>query len=238
MKLLPLLSKYSSAITLAIFISLLTVMQANAAAVWIEDRRLVSSDGTDGGSSQSPGTLFESWNATGNTSAYDQDSSVSSTGFSATGKATAWVVSSDNDFANGYGTSMFDMTFTLANSAILSVDGSVTGPNNEPFRSKTYFKIYSGDSVDPADVIFSTATDDPSNSLRVIDLDQQLSAGTYRIVARVSPSTADAPTIEQGYREIETFYNVTGTFTAVPVPAAAWLFGSALIGLASIKRKQ
>jgi hypothetical protein len=29
-----------------------------------------------------------------------------------------------------------------------------------------------------------------------------------------------------------------GTVSAVPVPAAAWLFGSALIGLAGIKRKK
>jgi hypothetical protein len=32
--------------------------------------------------------------------------------------------------------------------------------------------------------------------------------------------------------------NITLTFSEVPVPAAAWLFGSALIGLAGIKRKK
>ena len=32
--------------------------------------------------------------------------------------------------------------------------------------------------------------------------------------------------------------NITLTFSDVPVPAAAWLFGSALIGLAGIKRKK
>ena len=32
--------------------------------------------------------------------------------------------------------------------------------------------------------------------------------------------------------------NVEITFTTVPVPAAAWLFGSALLGLAGLRRKQ
>jgi hypothetical protein len=39
--------------------------------------------------------------------------------------------------------------------------------------------------------------------------------------------------------EASAFYSVSGAaITAVPVPAAAWLFGSALLGLAGIKRKK
>jgi hypothetical protein len=52
------------------------------------------------------------------------------------------------------------------------------------------------------------------------------------VVINGSMLTADFTTGGQGLS------NVTLTFSDVPVPAAAWLFGSALIGLAGIKRKK
>jgi hypothetical protein len=33
-------------------------------------------------------------------------------------------------------------------------------------------------------------------------------------------------------------YNVTGTYSVVPIPAAAWLMGSGLVGLATVARRR
>ncbi len=49
---------------------------------------------------------------------------------------------------------------------------------------------------------------------------------------------ASSAVIDPGPGPADSFQSITATPNAVPVPAAAWLFGSALVGLAGIGRKR
>ncbi len=60
---------------------------------------------------------------------------------------------------------------------------------------------------------------------------------TYNDITGAYESSFDFCVMAQG-SSCKGISNVEITFSTVPVPAAAWLFGSALIGLAGLKRKQ
>ena len=61
-----------------------------------------------------------------------------------------------------------------------------------------------------------------------INYNALLNAGEYRLVAKADPYFIQAMSD----------YNLTASFSAVPVPAAAWLFGSGLLGLIGLGAKR
>jgi hypothetical protein len=65
---------------------------------------------------------------------------------------------------------------------------------------------------------------------------QGLNAKFHTInLSNITSFTVEA---DQNYLMVDGLVGVTASVSAVPVPAAAWLFGSALIGLAGIGRKR
>ncbi len=125
-----------------------------------------------------------------------------------------------------YGDAVIDLDFSL--------DGTYTydffSRNMEAWgNANVYYDLYSYDSDS---IIFSSfltnGTDSPW-------LTGSLSAGSYNLIVE---AISDADGVSYAY-DIGSAYGDFGLeLTAVPVPAAVWLFGSGLIGLAGFARRK
>lgn len=90
----------------------------------------------------------------------------------------------------------------------------------------------------------TTVTNCVNNGGTLIDLCTQIAIGVPEATNLITASAPgvnpiiliDSSTVASPVGDI--FANTTYTFTAVPVPAAAWMFGSALVGLAGVGRKR
>jgi len=134
----------------------------------------------------------------------------------------------------GLDTATFDLTWT-ATSTITS------GYTNGTVTSQTTFNLLSG-------VGTTTVTNCVNNGGTLIDLCTQIALNTpaaTNLVVGSAPQQLpiiliDSSTVNSPVGDI--FANTTYTFNLpapeVPVPAAAWLFGSALVGLAGVGRKR
>lgn len=85
-----------------------------------------------------------------------------------------------------------------------------------------------------------TATNLATSDSITLTADSKFYLGLYNIVTDSLMFDSGSSTLSYGTEKL-TFSNGTSTFVVdvkeVPVPAAAWLFGSALLGLAGIRRK-
>ena len=122
--------------------------------------------------------------------------------------------------------------------AVIDLDFSLGGTYSYDFSSKwmeawdnanVYYGLYSYDS---GSVIFSNSL---TNGVDNPWLTGSLSAGSYNLIV-------EAITDADGLSYANGVGSANGSFglelTAVPVPAAVWLFGSGLIGLAGFARRK
>ena len=135
--------------------------------------------------------------------------------------------------------SEFDVSFSLTESTWLQFSGTrfvqtEFGPNVVASENSTLFETIAGA---PIDLAWSAPVCEELGAggrcTETLDALIQLGPGDCRL-AVTSYSYVDGINIEFGaYREVGTQLLVT---TAVPIPAAVWLFGSALAGLAGFRR--
>jgi len=170
-----------------------------------------------------PDNNFAQW-----TKAPQQVSDITTNGFSATG-----LVASTTEIDNYRSeASNFYFGFQLATAHTLLLSGTTwaeslgggTASVDVMVRDVTTFAL---------PVLFSSTINPTDNNSEQANIffDQLLNPGFYQIqiIARALDLNAASS------------FDVTGSLTssgAVPVPAAAWLFGSALVGLVGIKRKE
>lgn len=126
----------------------------------------------------------------------------------------------------------------LANIALttldIRLDRSGTGPDN--------FELFAAIDMGPRTSILSFDFNDATAGVNFLNVDLSsfsLTAGQsmgFLLAAYNSESTS-------GTFDLETFsgdvaLRISGDVAAVPVPAAVWLFGSAMMGLAGVRRKK
>jgi hypothetical protein len=150
-------------------------------------------------------------------------------GFEAQGSARSYT---DGNYIT-VASSVFDVSFLMDQDMNLSLTGNLTEEDLDlgydwidgPGASLI---IYEGTSQ-----IYSAYS--PHNALTSLSFDYLLEAGKeYRVRAFAGGS------VYGGSATLTATYNIQGVMTAttVPVPAAVWLFGSALAGLGWLRRKQ
>ena len=146
------------------------------------------------------------------------------------------VVSSTADDTTGLVAGFIhDYVFTAVQDTFASVQSAVqlSGSQAGTFITPLVLLIYHLDGtgiLDPDTLLgFDAVTDDGNNTTRSASISTQLVQGeTY--VVRMSNESASA--------SLGTDPNYTvKVISAVPVPAAVWLFGTALLGLFGFKRK-
>jgi hypothetical protein len=200
---------------------------------YLNDYRSVSSytDAWWGNESFTPSPKFSNFN-----NAF-QNSSLTPTGFSASGHGLYENVWDPN---MGYGytrevNSNFYILFSTDEAVNLSLFGSLN-LDSWSGGSSVLFNISKGNSVDWNSTIFYKRAewicDDYTCENPPVSINEVLflEAGTYAIYISQSLMSNDGTS---------GWYNVQGDFipsVPVPVPAAAWLMGSGLIGLAGLSR--
>jgi hypothetical protein len=94
--------------------------------------------------------------------------------------------------------------------------------------------VYDGTPAAPGSTFeqIGTTFDGTSGDLNILALPPTLG---LPITITISFDNPDAGTV---FADGGTLGTASGAFTVVPVPAAAWLFGSALLGLGVVKRKK
>lgn len=190
-------------------------VSGSAASVnWLsDDRKLTYIGGDDYGSysnTRTPGSPFGLWDQY-----YGQDSTIGSFYMHGDGSGDAY---SDYDWYENQ--SIFDVTFSVNSTSNLLLDGSLSTYGLWGGGAEPYVSLY-----EDGQRIYHFSGWNEYQSFEHI---QFLSTGKeYRLLlhTNVWPVTDAQWDFE------------AAVVTAVPVPAAAWLFGSAIIGLAGIKRK-
>lgn len=161
------------------------------------------------------------------------DTSVDIGNLSFEGYGQSYVYGGD---AGEEGTSYFEITFAINGSADLALNTLFTGDN---IRSSSEIRIHSGSGISGSTPVYyysygcyglttlqCNSLTDPVAQNDVISFD----TGIYTL--RVN-------NIGDHYNDRNS-WDVSGQFLnlqPVPIPAAGWLFGSALIGLVGYKRK-
>jgi len=116
---------------------------------------------------------------------------------------------------------------------------SVTAGSNIDFGSAVYDEIYSTVAgINPDELLMAqNPTVIPGDSLLKLFFSADLtnSGGTVAIEAFPSGGSREDTADLSGFPRR---YLVSGSVSAVPIPAAVWLFGSALVGLGWMRRKQ
>lgn len=186
-----------------------------------DNRRVESSGGSDLGNYSNvyrPDAPFADFVRSG------QNSSLTSTGFSALGYGDAY---SDYDWSSSW--SFFDVSFSLTTDSTISLSGALFGEDQNYGSGDASLALYSGTELLVSNILYSDSVaayygfED-----KALSFDGVLAAGNYRILAKADP-----------YFQIATSsYNVQASIEPVPVPAALWLFGSGLIGLAGFARRK
>ncbi|MGI9308347.1 MAG: VPLPA-CTERM sorting domain-containing protein [Gammaproteobacteria bacterium] len=148
-------------------------------------------------------------------------------GASAQAAVVSWTIN-DAEFSDGTelsGTFDFDsVTETFSNVNIVTLaEGAFTG--------QTYT---SGNVISPYNTITFASASGPDTLEIWLDVGpgQFFSIPGVRTINTTNSFEADVPTWSR-WRTV-----AQGTLTGVPIPAAVWLFGSALAGLGWIRRKQ
>jgi hypothetical protein len=196
---------------------------ANAASVtWLADDRdlyVLSNFGEDYASSDFGATTWDNTISAGNAYA-SQNTTIGTTSvFGGTGEVYMDGVTDSASLSD------FDVTFRVAGGGttlVLTGDYGGYGEFGTPGGSVS-FRLTQGGTL-----IYQSSDD-------VIDYSGFLADGDYRILAYAIISGA-------GFNAGGSGFDFTGEFgtsavTFVPVPAAVWLFGSALVGLGWMRRR-
>ena len=143
-------------------------------------------------------------------------------GFSAVGSGSAY-----SNINWSQVTSIFDITFSVANDTSMTLNGTLYGVNIYGGSGNASLFLYKGDNQLIANQLYgnSIAVNYLSQSA-AISYSALLGAGEYRLVAKADPYFIQA----------NSSYSLSASF--VPVPAAVWLLGSGLLGLVGFMRKR
>ncbi|VAX09398.1 hypothetical protein MNBD_GAMMA25-956 [hydrothermal vent metagenome] len=194
--------------------------QAFAAVMYLGDNRRVESDGDDGsgyyGSVATPDAAFADF------STYGQTSSLGMTSFTASGSGSAY-----SDFGWSSTWSYFDVSFNLSTASQFTLTGNLYGEDILYGSGDASISLYSGTSAVAANLIYSDSVAASYGiEEKILSFNSLLTAGDYRIVVAAEPY----------FQEAYSSYGVQVDISAVPVPAAVWLFGSGLIGLIGVAK--
>ncbi len=160
-----------------------------------------------------------------------------------TSAAQANTISTSVDIGTGYGQTVQYVDFNVTDSGFFNILASEpSGSDVNPYMILFY---------SPVSFFTGIEADDDSGSGDNAFINRNLSVGSY--VLALSTSVLSLSEAVFGYnssvdRHSNGWLNVTissdnGTATfdnpsAVPVPAAAWLFGTGLIGLAGLRKRK
>ena len=203
------------------FISLIAAMaSANADIIYQADGRYV--DHTKATGPYTPAAPFADF--TKDWWAFEagtyQSSALTSSSMSGTGSTYAGY---DAMLYGAHGISVFSVTFGVDTLSDFSLDGSL---DTNWYDSSLYVSL-----LENGNEIFGLDAQYAANpGLNPFNFAGQFTVGnTYELVLLSSSFDSD-------YYDEEWQFNLTTS--PVPVPAAAWLFGSGLLGLASIARRK
>lgn len=157
--------------------------------------------------------------------------------------AQANTISTSVDIGTGYGETVQYVDFHVTDSGFFNISASEPSSSDvDPYMILFYNPVSYGNYIEG---------DDDSGSGDNAFIDRNLSIGSY--VLALSTSVLSLSEAVNGYnssvdRRSDGWLNVTissenGTATfdkpsAVPVPAAAWLFGTGLIGFAGMRKRK
>lgn len=205
---------------------LITAMDhASAATVnYTQDRRYTNSSGSDGAGNGYNNTTYPSA-PYADMAVPGQTSRLGPDGFTASGSGASY-----SDYANSLSISVFDISFSVAGSTSITLSGLLEGQDYLYGSGDASVYLYQGDNILPANQLYGNSVQ-ASSGFQSADIAYSaiLSAGEYRLVARADPQ----------YMQASSSFNLDASLTPVPVPAAAWLLGSGLLGLvgAGLRRR-
>lgn len=157
--------------------------------------------------------------------------------------AQANTISTSVDIGTGYGETVQYVDFHVTDSGSFDITAwEPSGSDVDPYMILFYNPVSYGNFIEG---------DDDSGSGDNAFIDRNLSIGSYVLALSTSYlSLAEAVTgynasvdrRSDGWLNVTiSSYNGTATFdnpSAVPVPAAAWLFGTGLIGFAGMRKRK
>jgi hypothetical protein len=206
-----------------------------------DDRRVSSNTGPIGGFTGTPSSFGADFNYAGGggtyqTSIVPQPVSSDTYSFSAEGAALGFYGGgicgdfSCDDFSHS---SDYRVGFTVDEAAQLDFSGSFDWLSGDVQAGSVSLSVFA-DGLFLGQTEFDAST---QNSLAVSDAYLLSSGVEYRIFLDARGDSGDFDT---SFQESLVGYDIDGVITAavVPIPAAAWLFGSALAGLGWMRRKQ
>jgi hypothetical protein len=200
--------------------------QSYAAVTYLNDNRQVNISGDDPNLAVyngvfTPATPFADFAHS------NQTSSLTSTGFTASGSGYAY-----SDYYYSYTESLFDVSFNLSTESSIDLTGYLYGMDENFGSGDASISLYSGTSTSAGSLLFSSSVSAVSNGIEEIfpAFNDILAAGDYRIVAIANPY----------FQIANSSFSLQADFTptVVPVPAAVWLFGSGLFALAGLAKRK
>ena len=225
----------------------------NSRLTWSEQTYADSNDPIFNHTLSTTNTLINN-TATSNASiSSNVSSNGSSTTFSGTGDVYSYASTEGNSsdkFRNQRSNTLseFEIRFTLTESANFNLTGSLfydEVEQNSPYGG-AYFSLRNSSYNTPAFNLTLGSSNAHNDFNQTLQLAGLLGPGTYYLEAFARANTdaySYSPRSEEASAGFDFNFTldqalISSPVTQVPVPAAAWLFGSALLGLAGAKRKQ
>ena len=198
---------------------LLMLCAAQASAVTlIDDDRNVFIANDDGTTVLEPASPFAMWNISSHSSTVTPDR------FFGVGSGNG-----DSDFFFSITESTFDITFSVAVNTLLDLGGALSGEDGTFGFGEATVRLFAGATT--ADSLVFSASGGSGNFVPFNFLDT-LDPGMYRLILQTNITPGGFGTIAE--------WSFDANFTAMPVPlpAAGWLFGVAVLGLIRKKRRR
>ena len=212
-------------LALSCLILITAIDHASAATVnYTQDRRYTNSSGSDGAGNGYNNTTYPSA-PYADMAVPGQTSRLGPDGFTASGSGSA-----DSAYANSLSKSIFDISFSVAGSTSITLSGLLQGQDYLYGSGDASVFLYRGDNMLPANQLYGESVQASYGYLSAdIVYTAILSPGEYRLVATAYPY----------YQQAFSSFRLEASLTPVPVPAAAWLLGSGLLGLvgAGLRRR-
>jgi len=200
--------------------------QSYAAVTYLSDNRQVVIGGDDPYSAGNNG-VFTPATPFADFAHANQSSSLTSTGFTASGSGYAY-----SDYTYSFTESLFDVSFNLSTESTIDLTGNLYGMDEGFGSGDASIALYSGTSISVGSLLFSSSVSAVSYGIEEIfpAFSDILAAGDYRIVAIANPN----------FQIANSSFSLQADFTptVVPVPAAVWLFGSGLFALAGLAKRK